>query len=177
MAGLVTVTTPVAGTPVSSTTFGIPVSTDVPVLANPPTAKLTNSVGISIANNTATALTWDTESWDAAGGHSTVTNPSRYTCQTGYAGKYRVDVVVYYVANATGAREAWFEVNGTSQPAGSSLLPGAATIVSVSAFAVVQLAVGDYVEAFTLQTSGGALSTNNDVPRRQSCFTVQWISQ
>lgn len=178
MAGLQTVTTPVTATTISSTTFGIPVANNLTVLANPPTAKMRNSITQSIANTTATALTWDTEDYDTAGGHSTVTNTSRYTVQTGYAGKYRLNATVFYAGNATGDREVFFFKNGAAI-AGSqnNAIPGAASACSAQSQVLVQLAVGDYVEAYTFQNSGGALSTTTGSNGRESYFEVTWVSQ
>jgi hypothetical protein len=181
LAGLTTVTSPVTGTLISSTTFGIPVANDITVLANPPTAKLRNSVTQSITNNVAagTAITWDTEDFDTAGGHSTVTNTSRYTCQAGYAGKYRLDATVWWAVNATGRRDIWFAVNGvTVAGTGGSVLPGQALIVPMSTVAIVPLVAGDFVEVFVFQNSGVALTTTiGGSTYQQSYFDVQWVSQ
>ena len=179
MAGLQSVTTPVTLTAISSTTFGIPVANNLTVLANPPLAKMRNSTNQSIPNTTDTALTWDTEDFDTAGGHSTVSNTSRYTCQSGYAGKYLVRCTVFYAASAGGTfRDVWFAINGTNVTGSSGrALPASATILSVTAETIVTLTVGDYVEAFTRHDSGGALLTATPFARGQSFFEVQWISQ
>jgi len=180
MAGLQTVTTPITGTPISSSTFGIPVANNVGVLANPPIAKMRNSVAQSIPNNTNTALTWDTEDWDTVGGHSTVTNTSRYTCQSGYAGYYLVHAAVAWASNATGVRDIWVMKNGVDVP-GSMITVQAppAGVWSQISETTVQLAVGDYIEAIVLQTSGGALLTDlgGAASARQSRLEVQWIHQ
>lgn len=178
MAGLQTVTTPVTGTPISSTTFGVPVANNLTVLANPPIAKMRNSVGQSIPNNTSTALTWDTEDFDTVGGHSTVTATSRYVCQTGYAGYYVVRAAAAWASSATGLRDIWIAVNGTETP-GSMITVEAppAGVWSQMTETTVLLAVGDYVEAVVLQTSGGALSTDTGgaSSARQSRLEIQWI--
>lgn len=177
MAGLQTITTPVTGTAISSTTFGIPVATDINVLANPPLAKMTNSTGISITNNTPTMLTWDTETFDTVNGHSTVTNTSRYVAQTGYAGYYQVRATVVWAANATGVRFLCFYVNGAQVPAsGEQILCAAATILSINAETTVFLNAADYVEVSVTQTSGGALSTSQ-ATGLQSRFEVEWVHQ
>lgn len=179
MAGLQTVTTPVTGTSISSTAFGIPVANNVTVLANPPLAKMRNSVGLSIVTVTDTALTWDTEDYDTANGHSTVTTTSRYTCQAGYPGKYLVGATAVFAASAAGTfRDIWLAVNAVNVSGSTGrALPAAATILSVSAETVVTLAVGDFVEAFVRQDSGGALLTAIPFARMQSWFEVQWVSQ
>jgi len=179
VAGLQTVTTPVTGTPISSTTFGVPVANNVTVLANPPIAKMRNSTTQSIPNNTSTALTWDTEDFDTVGGHSTVTNTSRYTVQAGYGGYYLAHAAVAWASSATGVRDVWVSKNGTEIP-GSMITveaPPAGVWSQITATIVGPLVAGDYLEAFVLQTSGGALSTDTGgaSSARQSRFEIQWI--
>lgn len=179
MAGLQSVTTPVSGNTISSTLFGIPVAGNLTVLANPPIAKMTNSGAQSIATSTSTALTWDSETYDTVNGHSTVTNTSRYTVQTGYAGYYQLRAVVAWNGNATGVRRTWFAVNGTAVDATEQRMPGNATNHSASTETALQLAVGDYVEVFVNQNSGGALAliTGGAGQAFQSWFEIEWIHQ
>lgn len=160
------------------TKFTTPINDLYTLLANPPLAKMRNSAGQSVANSTPTALTWDTEDFDTAGGHSTSSNTSRYTCQTGTAGKYRVHGVAYWTGNATGVRETWLRVNGVDVPGSMARMPSATTgAMTAEQETIVQLAVGDYVEVFVQQTSGGALATTvGGVTYAQSFFEVQWIS-
>lgn len=175
MAGLVTVTTPVAGTPISSSLYGIPVAGDIPILAQPPLAKMRNSTTQSIATATVTALTWDTEDYDTVGGHSTSSNTSRYTCQTGYAGYYRLNGTVWWAGSAAGSyRRCLFSVNGSTVAGSCNSEPPVAGIISVISSTIVFLNVGDYVECDAQQDSGGALSTTG-TGSTQSWFEVQWI--
>ncbi|MFJ6085180.1 hypothetical protein ACIQI8_27605 [Streptomyces sp. NPDC092369] len=115
----------------------------------------------SIADNTWTPLTLDTEDYDSDNGHSTSTNTSRYTVQV--AGTYAITGMVSFAANATGNRAGRITVNGTAVP-GSFVkgLAATATHSSGAAFhAQAVLAVGDYIELQGLQTSGGALNTSS----------------
>lgn len=178
MPGLQTVTTPVTATTISTTTFGTPVANNLSVLANPPIAKMRNSTTQSFTTATATAMTWDTEDFDTAGGHSITTNTSRYTCQTGYAGRYRVNAVTEWAINATGIRETWFRVNGANIAGSSDRKSATADSITTNASTIVTLVAGDYVEVFVQQTSGGALATIiGGSTYQQSYFEVQWISQ
>ncbi|MFD0393322.1 hypothetical protein ACFQ3Z_15940 [Streptomyces nogalater] len=68
------------------------------------------STAQSLADNTWTSLTLDTEDYDSDNGHSTTTNSSRYTVQV--AGTYLVIGSVGLVANATGARAVRLTQNG-----------------------------------------------------------------
>jgi len=124
---------------------------------------LTNSAAQSIANNTYTALTFNTESLDTDGFHSTVTNTNRITIPAGKAGKYLITVMASFTANGTGARELFLLVNDT-QPSGSATKfstedqPNASFNSSLVGSIVLDLTVGDYVNASVFQASGGALN-------------------
>lgn len=54
-------------------------------LERPPTAELIQTVGQSVPNGTWGIITFDSEVEDSHGGHSTVTNTSRYTCMVSTA--------------------------------------------------------------------------------------------
>lgn len=113
----------------------------------------------TISDTTNTALAFDSERWDDAGYHSTVTNNSRLTIPTGYGGViFRGTFNVRYAANSTGVRDAAIRLNGSTFIA-YNRMPAAAspstTVVSCP-FEYV-LNDGDYIEAICQQTSGGNL--------------------
>jgi len=119
--------------------------------------RLTNSVAQTVANSTRTALTFDTESFDTDGFHSTSSNTSRITIPSGKAGKYLVTAGVTFAGpNATGAREVYLFKNAgfysqvftLGSSAGSS-----GTGISD----IIDLAVGDYIEIRVEQATGGSL--------------------
>lgn len=117
------------------------------------------TVSQSLTSGTDTALLLDTENLDYDGGHSTVTNTSRYTGQT--AGWYFVFCGAQFASNATGYRQVGIGQNGGAPSVLSAqtipAVNGAATVVQASS--IVQLnGTTDYVEARALQTSGGALN-------------------
>jgi hypothetical protein len=129
----------------------------------------------SIANNTWTSVTIDTEEYDSDNGHSTSTNTSRYTVQV--AGTYLITGSTGLVANATANRGVRLTVSGaaihgsfvksaTADASGSSGLVTVATAVC---------SVGDYIECQIVQNSGVALNTNpsGDVACSLSAL---WIS-
>jgi hypothetical protein len=122
-------------------------------------AFVTKSASQSIANATGTIITFNTESYDTNGFHDNVTNNSRFTIPTGYAGKYLVTGILVWAANSSGQRVNYILKNGSllhltsAQPLSAS---GATTAAIVSQ--VVNLAVGDYVELQCFQDSGGALN-------------------
>ena len=126
----------------------------------------------SIPNGAWTPLAFDTIDLDTHGVHAAAT-PSRFTAP--YAGKYAVAAQCDFAANATGARELKFGINGASSTASNK-----ATVMAVSGYDTALanateliLAAGDYVEVWAWQNSGGALSTGqtDGLPR----FTARWV--
>lgn len=119
-------------------------------------------------------LTLDSEFEDPDGGHSAVTNTSRFVCQV--AGGYWLQGSVALPVNGTGNRSIQLGVNGVTVP-GTTLIQAAPTgnswMGSVSA--PTRLAVGDYVEVFTWQTSGVSLNTNVG-SGLQPTLSALWIS-
>ena len=130
-------------------------------LTAPPVFQAYQGSAQSIANNSVVALGLDTTVVDTYGGHSNVTNNTRYTCQTGAAGWYLILGYFGLAANATGVRLCRINKNGATLPLSQSDLPTPGTALNLTSFAaaLVQLAVGDYVEVCGFQTSGGALNT------------------
>jgi hypothetical protein len=141
-------------------------------LSNPPLFAGYQSAAQSVANSTLVAIGMDSSVVDSYGGHSNVTNNSRYTAVV--AGYYFVIAQVGYAANASGNRLIEMHKNGGSTlnlGQGVGLAPTTSNNSANQVSALVQLNVGDYIEAYTYQTSGGALNT---VPA-QSGMTVLWL--
>lgn len=129
-------------------------------LFSPVRFKAYSSTSQSISSSTtSTVLTLDTEIVDSDGGHSTVTNTSRYVCQT--AGLYYVSgSVCFNATNANGSRTLNIFVNGAGQTgAGIQAAPSPANGASVFSSTLAQLNVGDYVELACWQNSGSTIST------------------
>lgn len=127
-----------------------------------PAVRVRHSANQSIANNTPTALAFNTEIIDqAAGGadtmHDTVTNNSRLTCR--YAGVYMIVGNAAFAGNATGFRGLSILLNGaTSVGAIRSLTIGAGDDTYVNVSTLYPLAVNDYVELFAHHTAGASLN-------------------
>jgi hypothetical protein len=123
---------------------------------------------------TDTAINLDTEQWDSDGGHSTTTNPSRYTVQV--AGQYHVVVVGSFPTNATGDRKLGVNVNGAAAM-GSVTQQAAPSAHSWSGCVAVDLSlnVGDYVEMTMWQTSGVSLAPNASTSFGP-CMSLTWYS-
>ena len=116
------------------------------------------SANISLANNTATVITWTAETHDVDGFHSLVSNTSRLTIPVGLAGKYRVTVNGIFGDNATGNRVINILKNGSAVAVEGRLAASGTTSTSLSLGWVGELAAGDYIEVSALQNSGGALN-------------------
>jgi hypothetical protein len=115
----------------------------------------------SIPNGTWTAFTIDTELLDADGGHSTVTNTSRYTPTV--PGTYVLFGTSGWAGNTTGKRWVRLAQNGSAingsacgSDAHSALNVGGHFTATVATFN----GTTDYVEVQGQQASGGALNTN-----------------
>lgn len=130
-------------------------------LTNPPDFVGTQSVAQSIPNTTWTALSLDTSQTDPYGGHSNVTNSSRYVCQAGVPGWYTACGIYTSSGNATGFRAARLQINGATVPGSGAYVPNNGTVESVVMTATrdIFLNVGDYVEVAGYQSSGAALNT------------------
>jgi hypothetical protein len=121
---------------------------------------LTNSIGQTIANSTNVDVTWDTESLDTNGFHSTSTNTDRITIPSGYAGKYLVISQLSYGNNATGDIRRAIIFKNTTQLSIANVAPNRST--PVASF-IADMAVGDYFKTAAYQDSGGnvTLEGNN----------------
>jgi hypothetical protein len=113
----------------------------------------------SVGNSSSTAVLLNAEDVDSAGGHSLVTNTSRYTFV--YPGWYRGGGGVSYAANATGTRAAELFVNAAIINGGSTMLAAFASVTCrVPTRSMLFYGnVGDYLELDAFQNSGGALNT------------------
>ncbi|MEV6580283.1 hypothetical protein AB0M92_19195 [Streptomyces sp. NPDC051582] len=126
-------------------------------LANKPLFIGIQTVVQSVANGTWQVLTFDTETIDTYGGHSTVSNTSRYTCQL--AGWYRIAGRAAFAVNGTGSRGCRVHLNA-NYIQGAATLTGAGTLMGIPEVThTLYLNVGDYVELAGGQNSGGSLST------------------
>lgn len=130
----------------------------------------------AVSSNTFTPIFWNGEDLDTDGGHSNVTNNSRYTVQT--AGYYQLTAVVIWGTNGSGYRQIHLTKNGvttsrfgmnTQQVRGVS---GAQICISTSV--VLGLQAGDYVEVWGYQNSGGSLDVA--VSNADSRFEIEWVS-
>jgi hypothetical protein len=109
-----------------------------------------------IANNTDTAFIFDVEDFDTDSFHSNVTNNTRITIPAGKAGYYQIGGLCDFSNAATGTNILSIFKNGSN----TKNFFGAPNTVYPSGIleTVLYLAVGDYVELFSRQSSGTSQS-------------------
>jgi hypothetical protein len=134
-------------------------ASELNAVTDPPRCRVYNSANISITSGTATALTFDTETYDVGAMHSTSVNTGRITCPTDGAGWYTIGGCVRFAANTTGYREVKIQFNGTTDLAIQRVPNSGATDDSrLSITTDFLMTPGDYVELVVAQNSGGALN-------------------
>ena len=139
--------------------------------ANTPKCYAYQTAGVTLANGTVTVLPLQAELYDIvqAGdspSHDNTTSNTRLVART--AGKYTISGTVSFASNATGDRGAYVRLNAAGVATGGTLLSTsrsaatAAGSLSVANLPTIErdLAVGDYIELFALQTAGGTLPTS-----------------
>jgi hypothetical protein len=137
------------------------VSGDLSTLANPARAHLRTTAVQAIPNNsTGVAIEFDVEDFDTAGGHSTVTNNTRYTAQV--AGTYLLAGGYGFATSGTGNRVSRWLLNGSTVDASTNITVSYTgnTGAFMARTIMIALAVNDYIELEVTQSSGGALNTS-----------------
>jgi hypothetical protein len=118
---------------------------------------LTNASDFSLPNNTNTAVTWSSETFDTDGYHSTSTNTSRITIPAGKAGKYLLTFAGFYENGGTSnSPRIRFYKNGTVF---LSVQESAQFQMMFVLSSIVSLAESDYVEVYLFHNSGGSAGT------------------
>lgn len=128
-------------------------------IANPPRARVLNSVAQSFANNTFVELSCTEQDFVYNITHDAVGNPTRFTITVD--GIYLLTGAICFGTNGTGIRAAKWQRNGVDISGGGSNMvaytPGQPLILARST--MISLQPGDYVSLLGFQNSGGALST------------------
>jgi hypothetical protein len=145
-------------------------------LTNPALCVTRATVAQSIPTAAWTPLLFDANDKDTDSGHSLVTNTSRYTSAT--PGWYEIVGTVAYVTNATGTRGVRLWRNGTTAVQGRAQIVPAINVdtACVQVTGMLYLAVNEYVEIQTWQTSGGPLNTAT-LADLASYMHVKWNSK
>ena len=126
-------------------------------------ARVYNSAAISIPNNTATILTFNSERYDTDGLHSVSVNTDRLTCTR--SGVHLISASIQFAAAAGGRRQLYFVVTpllgGAAAVAAEQRTPiGVTAADQITISAIYSLSAGDYVQLVAYQNSGGALNVD-----------------
>lgn len=142
-------------------------------LYSPPKVLVYNSAAQSIADNTLTAVTFNTEAHDTDTIHSATSNTSRLTIVT--AGYYHVKGQVSWAASTASYRMAQIRYNGSTILGQALAHPvqaaGVATIHELSKD--LFLNAGDYVELMVKHQVGSAINVNGGAA--ETFFQAHWI--
>lgn len=177
MATVPTTLTPAVGNKNTAANYATYVRDPNTFWLNTPTCRLYNSAAISAATSgTYVLLTWDTEEVDTDTMHDAST--SRLIATT--AGRYLVQGLASFAANAIGLRAVNIRKNAAGAIGGGTQLMtpvsnsvGASSATTVGFSFTILLAATDYLEAFAMQNSGGAL--NVSAGRYVTAFEMKWV--
>lgn len=166
----------VAGEIVTAAHFNTNIRDVLNWLLAPAICKVRQTAAQTLTTGVAAAIVMDAEDVDSTGMHSTVTNPSRLTAV--YPGQYMHGGGISYAINATGVRTTGWRVNGVAVADGATLRPAFASFSAQMPARTIMsyLNVGDYVELWGTQTSGGNLNTAVANSGEQPGASVHWIS-
>jgi hypothetical protein len=126
-----------------------------------PRSNATNSAAQSIPTGLPfTSITFDINTTNIGGIHSTSVNPSRFTVPAGGDGWYMaVGEVVWAVAGGGTQKQIRIFKNGTTQLARGSVISVGVTNQDCNVIWQGALAAGDYIEFQAYQDTGAALNT------------------
>lgn len=147
-ADLATIHVPSTGG-VAPAAWGLQIRTNQEFMIDPPACSVFNSTTQNVGGSTVSVMLANSENYDNAGMHSTVSNTGRITAQT--AGRYLFSATIRFGATNLDTNQfcsASLLVNGTTRLDGTGGQMGSAlfgAVVTVTRTAV--LSVGDYVES------------------------------
>ena len=131
----------------------------IEAIANPPRARVLQSVAQSIPNLTFTAITFTEQDFVKDVTHDVGVDSTRLTITV--AGIYLLTGALCFATNGTGVRAVAWRKNGVDIPGGGSNVaaytPGQPLVVARPT--MVSLVVGDYVQMFGSQSSTNPLNT------------------
>lgn len=164
---------------VNATTLNLELRDALNFLLSPPRVWAYDSTVLSVANNVSTLMSWNAEVLDSDNMHNSGTNPSRITCNA--AGLFHVDVGIAWTANGTGSRITHIRKNSAGSATGGTQLFDFTAMASPNTFSFgssfdVDLIVGDYIEVFVQQISGGSLSTTG-INQYENYIQAFWIAK
>ena len=138
-------------------------------------AQVYNSTTQSIANITYTTLTFDSETYDTDGFHSTSSNTSRLTIPAGKGGKYQITTSMALGSTGTYLYGSLLRKNGADLQYID--WRNATTSGNYDAWSfIVELAAADYLEWQVYQASGAAVNAKgNSTPTERTMFNINYL--
>lgn len=124
-----------------------------------PRVRAFNAGAQTISNNTETAVTFDSESYDVGACHSTASATSRIVVPAGAGGLWVFTGTVSWAAANTSIRRASIKKNGSAFIAKQSCALNSSLAVANTVTAQDVAIAGDYYELFAFQLSGSTLDT------------------
>jgi hypothetical protein len=127
-------------------------------------AQLRRNLAQSIPDNTSTNILWDTQDYLPFGGHSTSTNPERFTPTK--AGRYTIYAKAGFATNSTGRRAIQIAKNDVNLNGSfRSIMASPSGTGGVDVQLTVDLnGTTDYITVRALHTAGSALDLTSDGP-------------
>ncbi len=119
-------------------------------------ARVYHNANIAIPNNSATALTFNSERYDNDSIHDTSVNPGRLTCST--PGIYVITGCVRFSSNATGQRWLYIRHNASSTIGSVRVSAAASGETDLFVASIWSLNANDYLELVAWQNSGTTLN-------------------
>ena len=140
---------------------------------NPPAARVFHNANQATASGTPLALVFNSERYDTANLHDTVTNNGRLTAPT--AGVYSIWGGVTIASNATNRRH-FYITNQAGADIGRVVVPGlSGDVTRLQVASIYKLAVGEYVRLNVFQDSGSALDVVVEANRSPE-FAMTWVA-
>jgi hypothetical protein len=136
-----------------------------------PRCSVFHSVAQTVQTSSATALTFDSETFDIGGLHSTSVSPTKVIIPAGGDGHYLVVGDVYFIGSAAGTRrDVYIYVNGVAQV--DIILVPNANAQRPQATWLGPLVATDFVELFVNHDVGAPLSVGNNSPGQFNRLSV-----
>lgn len=133
-----------------------------------------NSTTQTVNDSSSVALTFDTETYDNGGNHSTGSNTDRITIPAGGAGYYAGLGGGAWDSNTTGVRIMWWMKNGAAIAGSESRMNAAGTGGQQASLPPVYLAAGDYLQLLVFQNSGGARTIGHAATEQYRAGIAVW---
>ena len=136
---------------------------------------VTQTSAQTLTTSTDTVITFNAETFDTDGFHSTSTNTGRITIPAGLGGYYRFYFTVGLNAQTNGRRQCSLRKNGTDTlfTVETSELGVAFVNPTLTSTGTVSLVATDYLECVYYQDSGSSINTNGTAARDN--FGVQYL--